>query len=127
MICKVRRAEIQSREEELGVADFYLKQLNMYLFPGLNMSIEARDDALNTHAATATDILTAVNDAEGSHMTSNITLVGHGTGGSLTLLDALYLHLNGPASDKPRTVTYRMPRVGNQACRYQGKYLLDAY
>lgn len=42
-------------------------------------------------------------------------MVGHSLGGAIALLDSVYLPLHLPASTVFKTVTYGMPRVGNQA------------
>lgn len=44
-----------------------------------------------------------------------MALVGHSLGGALALLDAVFLPLHLPTGTKFTTITYGMPRVGNQA------------
>ena len=42
-------------------------------------------------------------------------MVGHSLGGAIALLDSVFLPLHLPSGTVFKTVTYGMPRVGNQA------------
>jgi hypothetical protein len=44
-----------------------------------------------------------------------VSIVGHGIGRAIALLDAVYLPLHLPKSIRFKTYTYGMPRVGNKA------------
>ncbi|KAF7317834.1 Lipase [Mycena kentingensis (nom. inval.)] len=94
--------------------NFGLKGLDSTLFPGVSSSVQAHSGFLDSHARAAPRVLAAVRTAISRFSATKVTLVGHSLGGALALLDALYLsrQLTGVTL---RTVTYGMPRVGNQA------------
>jgi predicted lipase len=63
----------------------------------------------------ASSILSAVESTLASHSGATVTLVGHSLGAALALLDSVFLPLHLPSSTAFKTITYGMPRVGNQA------------
>jgi predicted lipase len=65
--------------------------------------------------STATQILSAVQQALSTQPASSVTVVGHSLGAALALLDGIYLSLHLSASVKVQVIGYGMPRVGNQA------------
>ncbi|THH28374.1 hypothetical protein EUX98_g5820 [Antrodiella citrinella] len=100
---------------DLTDADFFLETLNTTLFPGISSSVEAHSGFQKSHAASAPDILSAVESALTQHKATHVTLVGHSLGAALALLDSVFLPLHLPASTTFKTVGYGLPRVGNQA------------
>ena len=62
----------------------------------------------------AEDVLSAVQDTLSAHSGASVTMVGHSLGGALALLDSVFLPLHLPEGTQFKTVTYGMPRVGNQ-------------
>ncbi|KAJ7067106.1 alpha/beta-hydrolase [Mycena amicta] len=99
-------------------SNFFLESLNPTLFPGLSSSIEAHSGFADEQAKTATQILSAVNTALSRFGAKKVTIVGHSLGGALALIDAVYLplHISGVTF---QTITYGLPRVGNQAFAQQ--------
>lgn len=59
-------------------------------------------------------MLSAVQSALSQSGFSTVTTVGHSLGAALALLDGVYLPLNLPSSIGFQTITYGLPRVGNQ-------------
>jgi len=49
-----------------------------------------------------------------AHGATQVTVVGHSLGAALALLDSVYLPLHLPAGTTFRTISYGLPRVGNQ-------------
>ncbi|KAF7317835.1 Glycoside hydrolase family 5 protein [Mycena kentingensis (nom. inval.)] len=94
-------------------ANFFMESLDPTLFPGLS-GLEAHSGFADEQAKTATTILNAVNTAIARFGAKKVTVVGHSLGGALALLDSVYLplHISGITF---QTITYGMPRVGNQA------------
>jgi len=84
------------------------------LFPGLDPEIKAHKGFVTEQAATAQDVLSAVQSTLAQHNSNQITLVGHSMGGALSLLDLIYLNLAMP-DVKMNFVAFGLPRVGNQA------------
>jgi len=95
-------------------ADIITTTLDPTLFPGIDSSIEVHSGFATEQASTATTILGAVQDAMSAFGATNVTVVGHSLGAALALLDSVYLPLHLPAGTAFRTVSYGMPRVGNQ-------------
>ncbi|KAJ6580414.1 lipase [Mycena vulgaris] len=94
--------------------NFLLESLDRSLFPGLNSSIEAHSGFANEQAQTAIEILAAVQSALSTFGVNKVTMVGHGLGGAISLLDSIYLplHITGVTFS---SVLFGLPRVGNQA------------
>ncbi|CAL1714447.1 unnamed protein product [Somion occarium] len=95
-------------------ADITLKQLDSTLFPGLSSSIEVHEGFAGTQSRSAPDVLSAVQTAITRFKATQVTILGHSLGGAIALIDAVYLplHVSGVTF---KTITYGMPRVGNQA------------
>ncbi|KAF7309487.1 Lipase [Mycena indigotica] len=95
-------------------AKFFLKSLNSTLFPGVSSSVEGHSGFVDEQALTASSVLAAVKTAISRFSAKKVTIVGHSLGGAIALLDSVYLplHISGVTF---RTITYGMPRVGNQA------------
>lgn len=96
-------------------SDFFLTTLDSSLFPGIPSDIEVHDGFKDAQAATAKDILAAVQTAMSKHSSNSVTLVGHSLGAAISLLDSVYLPLHLPTGTSFKTIVYGLPRVGNQA------------
>ncbi|KAJ8454174.1 hypothetical protein ONZ45_g19406 [Pleurotus djamor] len=96
-------------------ADFFFDTLDSKLFPGISSSIKVHNGFSTAQAKAAASVLSAVKSAMSKYSTTHVTIVGHSLGGAIALLDAVYLPLHLPSSTVFKTVTYGMPRVGNQA------------
>ncbi|KAF4612438.1 hypothetical protein D9613_004374 [Agrocybe pediades] len=101
-------------EADLTDAEAILTNFDTTLFPGISSSVEGHDGFLKEQAKTANTILAAVKTTIAAHGATKVTVVGHSLGGALALLDGVFLplHISGVTF---RTITYGMPRVGNQA------------
>ncbi|KAH9479278.1 Lipase [Psilocybe cubensis] len=95
-------------------ADFFLKNLNSTLFPGIDPSIQVHNGFADEHAKTADSVLAAVQTAIQQSGINKVTMVGHSLGAALALLESVYLPLFIPDATF-KTIGYGMPRVGNQA------------
>ncbi|KDN33922.1 hypothetical protein RSAG8_12989, partial [Rhizoctonia solani AG-8 WAC10335] len=93
-------------------AEFFQKNLNETLFPGVSEEVKAHSGFLDAQAMSAEAKLAAVQLAMAGSGTNSVILTGHSLGGAISLLDSLYLSLNIP-SVTIKTVTHGMPRVGN--------------
>lgn len=89
--------------------------LNATLFPGISSSVEVHSGFAGTQSRSAPDVLAAVQTALSRHSANHVTLTGHSLGAAIALLDAVFLPLHLPSTVTFKTVTYGMPRVGNQA------------
>lgn len=69
----------------------------------------------NAFIRSAPSILSAVQKTLAAHPGASVTMVGHSLGAALALLDSVFLPLRLPNSTSFKTITYGMPRVGNQA------------
>ncbi|OCH96309.1 lipase [Obba rivulosa] len=101
-------------EPLLTDGDIEMTTLSSSLFPGLSSDIEVHEGFADAQASTASDVLNAVQSTLSQHGASHVTAVGHSLGAAISLLDAVFLHVNLPTT----TVTfigYGLPRVGNQA------------
>ncbi|KAL4061893.1 Alpha/Beta hydrolase protein [Scleroderma yunnanense] len=96
-------------------ADIMLTTLDPTLFPGISSGIEVHSGFKDAQAATATDILAAVQTAMSKYGTSSVTIIGHSLGAAISLLDSVYLLLHLPGGTSFNTITHGLPRVGNQA------------
>ncbi|KAJ7065269.1 Alpha/Beta hydrolase protein [Mycena amicta] len=94
--------------------NFGLTSLNATLFTGVSGTVQAHSGFANEQAKSATQVLAAVQTAISRFAAKQVTIVGHSLGGAIALLDSVYLplHISGVTF---RTITYGMPRVGNQA------------
>ncbi|KAF8075191.1 lipase [Lyophyllum atratum] len=95
--------------------NFFLTNLDSSLFPGISSSIEVHNGFGDAQAKSATAVLAAVQTAMSRNGATAVTIVGHSLGGAIALISAVYLPLHLPAGTTFKTVTYGMPRVGNQA------------
>ncbi|KIK22194.1 hypothetical protein PISMIDRAFT_509134 [Pisolithus microcarpus 441] len=96
-------------------ADFFLTSLDSSLFPGISSDIEVHNGFMNAQASTATEVLAAVQTTMSKYGTTTVTVVGHSLGAAISLLDSVYLPLHLPLGTSFQTITYGLPRVGNQA------------
>ncbi|KAI6112577.1 Alpha/Beta hydrolase protein [Pisolithus sp. B1] len=96
-------------------ADFFLTNLDSSLFPGIPSDIEVHNGFKDAQALTAPDVLAAVQTTLSKYGATTITLVGHSLGAAISLLDSVYLSLHLPSGATLQTITYGLPRVGNQA------------
>lgn len=96
-------------------ADIFLTTLDPTLFPGISSDIKVHSGFKDAQESAATDILAAVTTAMSKYGTTIVTVVGHSLGGAISLLDSVYLPLHLPAGTSFKTITYGLPRVGNQA------------
>ncbi|KAI5987112.1 Alpha/Beta hydrolase protein [Pisolithus albus] len=96
-------------------ADFFLTPLDSSLFPGISSDIEVHNGFMNAQASTATEVLAAVQTTMSKYGTTTVTVVGHSLGAAISLLDSVYLPLHLPSGTSFQTITYGLPRVGNQA------------
>lgn len=83
-------------------------------FPGISSSVKVHDGFANAQLKAAESVLAAVNTALSKYPTTKVTLVGHSLGAAISLLDSVYLPLHLPSTITYKTITYGMPRVGNQ-------------
>ncbi|KAL1727739.1 Alpha/Beta hydrolase protein [Schizophyllum commune] len=88
--------------------------VNASLFPGVGEDVRAHAGFLSAHAKTADAVLAAVQDTISGTGAAVLTTVGHGLGGALAEIDAVYLRLNVPFI-RMNTITFGKPRVGNVA------------
>ncbi|KAF8997862.1 lipase [Cyathus striatus] len=95
-------------------ADFFLDNLDSTLFPGLSSSIKTHDGFGEAHKKSANAVLAAVKTALTRYSSTQVTIVGHSLGGALALIASVHLPLHLPSNITFKTVTYGMPRVGNQ-------------
>ncbi|RDB18517.1 Lipase [Hypsizygus marmoreus] len=96
-------------------ADFFLDELNSGLFPGVSTSVKTHNGFGEAQARSAAAVLSAVKTAMSRHGAIKVTIVGHSLGGAIALISSVYSPLHLPAGTVFKTVTYGMPRVGNQA------------
>ncbi|RDB18514.1 Lipase [Hypsizygus marmoreus] len=96
-------------------ANFFLMPLRTALFPGVSSSLQTHDGFGDAQARSAPNVLAAVKTAMTMYGATKVTIVGHSLGGAIALITSVYLPLHLPAGTTFRTITYGMPRVGNQA------------
>ncbi|KAF8997824.1 lipase [Cyathus striatus] len=98
------------------LTDITLVQGNLdpTLFPDVDSSIKVHIGFRDAHARSAGDVLTNVKTALQQYDTNMVTVVGHSLGAALSLLGSAYLRAQLPTVSF-KTVSYSMPRVGNQA------------
>ncbi|KAI0343321.1 lipase [Trametopsis cervina] len=92
-----------------------LKPLSPSLFPGIPSSVLVHQGFRDAHARTASAILDAVNATLSLFLANQVTLVGHSLGGAISLLSTLHLSLHLPPTTSLKTITFGLPRIGNQA------------
>lgn len=102
-------------EADLTDTDFFLTSLDSSLFPGVSSSVEVHNGFASEQAKTASAVLAAVQKGMSQFGATKVTIVGHSLGAALALLDSVYLPLHLPAGTTFQSVTYGLPRVGNQA------------
>ncbi|KAH6915706.1 lipase [Coprinopsis sp. MPI-PUGE-AT-0042] len=95
-------------------ANFFLKSLSTSLFPGVSSGVKAHDGFADAHARSANAVLSAVRTTFSRYSTSRVTVVGHSLGGALASIASLHIKTNIPSATV-RTITFGMPRVGNDA------------
>ncbi|KAF9785804.1 alpha/beta-hydrolase [Thelephora terrestris] len=93
-------------------ADINKASLDASLFPGVPSDAQVHQGFRDSHQATASIILSELNNLIGSKGTTSVIVVGHSLGGAIAELDTLFLRLNLPSSISVRGVTYGTPRVG---------------
>ncbi|KAI0788151.1 lipase [Fomes fomentarius] len=93
-------------------ADFLPLPLSSDLFPGVPPSVLVHNGFSDAQAATSTSILNAVQTTMEQFRTSKVTTVGHSLGAGISLLDAIFLHLQIPDATV-RFVGFGSPRVGD--------------
>ncbi|KAG8746074.1 hypothetical protein FRC10_006177 [Ceratobasidium sp. 414] len=94
-------------------AKFFLSPLSTKLFPGVSNNVLVHSGFRDAHAASAPQILAAVQKIIVEKGATKVTVVGHSLGGAIAALESLYLKLNLPSSVAIKGVTYGQPRVGN--------------
>jgi len=107
--------DVDEIEADLTDADFFLAPLDPTLFPSLPSGIEVHNGFGSEQAKTASSILAAVEQGMSKFGVGKVTMVGHSLGAAISLIDSVYLGLHLPAGTGFQTVTYGMPRVGNEA------------
>ncbi|TFK88233.1 lipase [Polyporus arcularius HHB13444] len=85
--------------------------LDPRLFPGVKPDVLVHDGFASEQAATSETVLAAVRNATAEFGTNRVTTVGHSLGAAISLLDAIFLHLQVPTAEV-RFVGYGCPRVG---------------
>ncbi|KAL1681061.1 Alpha/Beta hydrolase protein [Schizophyllum commune] len=88
--------------------------VNASLFPGVGEDVQAHAGFLDAHEKNAEAVLAAVQDTISGTGAAVLTTVGHGVGGVLAEIDAVYLRLNVPFI-RMNTISFGKPRVGNAA------------
>ncbi|KAF5324349.1 hypothetical protein D9619_011120 [Psilocybe cf. subviscida] len=91
--------------------DFFLKNLDSTLFPGISSSIKVHDGFADEHAKTATEVLAAVQKAMSQSGLKKVTMVGHSLGAALSLLESVYLPLFLPKDTTFKMIGYGLPRA----------------
>ncbi|TBU25220.1 lipase [Dichomitus squalens] len=86
--------------------------LDEQLFPGVGLDVLVHSGFSIAQAETSQFILAAVKNTMQEFNTSKVTTVGHSLGASISLLDAVFLHLHLPDATV-RFVGYGLPRVGD--------------
>ncbi|KAK7686333.1 hypothetical protein QCA50_010557 [Cerrena zonata] len=89
-------------------------RLDSTLFPGVSSSVLVHSGFAGSQSRSASDVLAAVQTAITKFKATQVTIVGHSLGGAIALIDSVFLplHISGVTF---KTITYGMPRVGNQA------------
>ncbi|KIJ65404.1 hypothetical protein HYDPIDRAFT_130507 [Hydnomerulius pinastri MD-312] len=93
--------------------DIIYAPLDPELFPGVGLSIQVHSGFKDAQAATAKDVLAAVQQTMSTYGTTSVTMVGHSLGAAIALIDSLYLPLWLPDGTTYATIAYGLPRVGN--------------
>ncbi|KAI0297460.1 lipase [Multifurca ochricompacta] len=100
---------------DLTDLNLILGPLDSNLFPGVPSDVLVHSGFAQEHAKTAETILANIKDALTKYSATSVTSVGHSLGAALALLESVYLPLHLPSGITFKTVTYGLPRVGNQA------------
>jgi predicted lipase len=96
-------------------ANFVLAIPSPILFPSLPFGVLAHSGFLDTHAATASHVLTAVQATLSKYGSTTVITVGHSLGAAIALLDAVYLPMHLPSTISFKTYAFGLPRVGDPA------------
>ncbi|KAL1660339.1 Alpha/Beta hydrolase protein [Schizophyllum commune] len=104
--------EVEELLGSLKTSDTEQAAVNASLFPGVGEDVHAHAGFLEAHEKNAEAILAAVQDTIAGTGAAVLTTVGHGLGGALAEIDAVYLRLNVPFI-RMNTITFGKPRVGN--------------
>ncbi|KAI0258641.1 Alpha/Beta hydrolase protein [Gloeopeniophorella convolvens] len=104
-----------SRLADLTDLDLISSPLDPTLFPNVPLDALAHSGFSEEQAKTASDVLSAVQTTLDAHNANTVTIVGHSLGAAIALLDSVYLPLHLPTDVNVRSITYGLPRVGNQA------------
>ncbi|PFH44991.1 hypothetical protein AMATHDRAFT_78106 [Amanita thiersii Skay4041] len=101
-------------ESLLTNANILFGDLDPVLFPSLRSDIQTHSGFRDAHARSAKDVLAAVREAIRDSGFKTVAVVGNSLGGALALISSVHLRLWLSKSMVINTVTYGMPRVGNQ-------------
>ncbi|KAF8306478.1 alpha/beta-hydrolase [Clavulina sp. PMI_390] len=96
-------------------AEVFSGNFDKTLFPGVSTSIYVHDGFRDAQAASATQVLAAVQKIFSDHSISSVTVTGHSLGSAISTIDLVYLKLHLPSSTTFKAVLHGTPRVGNQA------------
>jgi len=88
--------------------------MNATLFPKSAQGVKVHDGFQNTQGRTADLVLSTVKSALSSSGFKNVLTTGHSLGAAVALLDATMLKMLLPSDVTVESVTFGMPRVGNQ-------------
>ncbi|KAI0259394.1 Alpha/Beta hydrolase protein [Gloeopeniophorella convolvens] len=99
---------------DLTDLDLVLSPLDPTLFPNVPLTALVHSGFALEQAKTASAVLSAVKTTLNAHGANTVTVVGHSLGAALALLDSVYLPLHLPTDVNVRTITYGLPRVGDQ-------------
>ncbi|KAH9933634.1 alpha/beta-hydrolase [Epithele typhae] len=99
-------------EQILVDADIGFQNLNSTLFPGVSKDVMTHSGFSDAQEKAATEILAAVKKTMSMYGTNKVVATGHSLGAAISLLDAVYFHINLPQASV-RFIGYGVPRVGN--------------
>ncbi|KAF9581217.1 hypothetical protein BGW38_001851, partial [Lunasporangiospora selenospora] len=91
-----------------------LAPLDANLFPGVPSNVEVHAGFYESFTKSAVSVLSAAQKSIAAGNTTRVTVVGHGLGGAIASIAAVYLqlHIHGV---KIQAFTFGQPRVGNEA------------
>ncbi|KAF8311880.1 lipase [Clavulina sp. PMI_390] len=95
-------------------AEVVFANLDSTLFPGISSSIEVHDGFATAQAASAAQVLAAVEQVFSDKGISSVTVTGHSLGSAVSTIDLVYLQLHLPSTTTFKAVLHGTPRVGNQ-------------
>ncbi|KAN0112535.1 alpha/beta-hydrolase [Hyaloscypha variabilis] len=100
---------------DLTDVDIVKVNLDSTHFPGVPSTVLVHQGFADAQLKAADSVLAAVETALSTYSATKVTLVGHSLGAAISLLDSVYLPLHLQSGITYKTITYGMPRVGNQA------------